>query len=96
MNYGYYRKGPVELHASGGVGVSYTASGVAADFFLGNAFSFVRIAIFVTPTLHLTQRQTLQDGYAVGNPKGTLETVPTINRWKYGFALTFTFPVVGK
>lgn len=96
MNYGIGAAKSLQTHAAGGVGVSSSGGSTNADFFAGPAFSFVRRAVFVTPSLHLTQRQALQDGYQVNDPKADMSSVPVINRWKYGFAVTITFPVLGK
>jgi len=95
MNYSYLDKGALGLHASFGLGLSSTGAGTTTDIFLGHAFSFAHRAVFITPAAHLTQRQALQAGYKIGDPMGsTLTSVPTITKWKIGFALTFTLPVV--
>jgi hypothetical protein len=94
MNYEFARAKGLGFDVAGGVGVSSSSAGTTSDFFLGPSFAFARRAIFVSPSFHLTQRQTLQDGYAVGDAQGSLTSVPTINRWRYGFALTFTFPIL--
>jgi hypothetical protein len=96
MNYSYLGKheNAVGMHASFGLGLSSTGAGTTTDIFLGHAFSFAHRAVFITPAAHLTQRQALQAGYKIGDPMGTLQTVPTITKWKIGFALTFTLPVV--
>ena len=96
MNYGVGPATSVQAHVAGGVGVSSSGAGTNADFFVGPSFSFARRAIFISPALHLTQRQSLQDGYSVGSAKADLSTVPVINKWKYGFAVTITFAVLGK
>jgi hypothetical protein len=93
MNYAYVDKS-VGMHISGGAGVSASSSGPSADFFIGNALSFFHRAVFVTPMFHITQRQELMSGYSVGNPQGSLTSVPVINGWKTGFALTITLPVI--
>ncbi len=94
MNYEFARAKSVGFDFAGGAGVSSSSSGTTSDFFVGPSFAFARRAIFVSPSFHLTQRQTLQDGYHVGDAQGSLTSVPTINRWRYGFAITFTFPVL--
>lgn len=95
LNYAYSSaKYSTQLYVSGGAGLSSTAAGTAGDLFVGNAFSFFRRAIFITPSVHFTQRQQLMSGYAVGNPQAGLPTVPTINGWKTGFAVTITFPIL--
>lgn len=94
MNYEFARVGSIGFDFAGGIGVSSSSAGTASDFFIGPSFAFVRRYIFVSPSFHLTQRQTLQNGYQVSNPQGSLTSVPTINRWRSGFALTFTFPVL--
>jgi hypothetical protein len=94
MNYEFARKKGLGFDFAGGAGVGSSSAGTTSDFFLGPSFAFAHRAIFVSPSFHLTQRQTLQDGYQVGDAQGTLTSVPTINRWRYGFAITFTFPVL--
>jgi len=94
MNYEFARKKSLGFDFAGGAGVGSSSAGTTSDFFLGPSFAFAHRAIFVSPSFHLTQRQTLQDGYKVGDPQGSLTSVPTINRWRYGFAITFTFPVL--
>jgi hypothetical protein len=96
MNYEYVKHHPVGLHISGGVGVGSTSAGNSAEFFIGHGFSFARRAIFVTPAFDISQRQTLRDGYHLGDDKGSLDTVPVINRTQYGWLVTFTFPVLSK
>jgi hypothetical protein len=93
MNYGYFQRS-VGLHVSGGAGVGTSSSGTTGDFFIGNAFSFFHRAIFVTPAAHFTQRQRLMSGYSLGDPQGSLTSVPTINGWAKGFAITITLPVL--
>lgn len=93
MNYAYLSKS-VGLHFSGGAGVSASGSGPSTDLFVGNAISFFHRAIFITPSAHFAQRQELQTGYVVGDPQGSLTSVPTINGWKTGFAITITLPVI--
>jgi hypothetical protein len=94
MNFEFARKKGMGFDFAGGAGVGSSSAGTTSDFFIGPSFAFARRTIFVSPSFHLTQRQTLQDGYQVGDAQGTLTSVPTINRWRYGFALTFTFPVL--
>jgi hypothetical protein len=94
MNYEFARTKSMGLDFAGGAGVGSSSGGTTSDFFVGPSFAFARRAIFVSPSFHLTQRQTLQDGYHVGDAQGALTSVPTINRWRYGFAITFTFPVL--
>ena len=94
MNYELKRFKSMGFDFAGGVGVGSSSAGTTSDFFIGPSFSFVRRYLFVSPAFHLTQRQTLQSGYKVGDPQGSLTSVPTINQWRYGFAITFSFPVV--
>ena len=94
LNYGYFQKSSVGLHASLAAAVGSSAAGTNIDFLFGHAFSFAHRAVFLTPTLQMAQRQELMNGYKVGDPQGTLSSVPTINRWKAGFAFTVSFPVV--
>jgi hypothetical protein len=94
MNYEFAGKKSMGFDFAGGAGVGSSSAGTTSDFFIGPSFAFARRDIFVSPSFHLTQRQTLQDGYQVGDAQGTLTSVPTINRWHYGFAVTFTFPVL--
>ena len=94
MNYEFARKKSMGFDFAGGAGVGSSSAGTTSDFFIGPSFAFARRDIFMSPSLHLTQRQTLQNGYQVGDAMGTLTSVPTINRWHYGFAVTFTFPVL--
>jgi hypothetical protein len=95
LNYSYvHPEHSIGLHISGGAGVGTSTSGTTGDLFVGNAFSFFHRAIFVTPSAHFTQRQELMSGYAVGDPQGSLTSVPTITNWKTGFAITITFPLL--
>lgn len=94
MNYEYAHAKSMGFDFAGGAGVGSSSAGATSDFFIGPSFAFARRSIFVSPSFHLTQRQTLQDGYHVGDAQGSLTSVPTINRWRYGFAITFTFPVL--
>jgi len=93
MNYGYFQRS-IGLHVSAGAGVSSVSSGTTGDFLAGNAISFFHRAVFVTPAYHLTQRQKLMSGYAVGDLQGSLTSVPTITGWKGGFAISITLPVL--
>ncbi len=94
MNYSLLRPSRIGWHLSGGLGVGTSAAGTTGDIFLGSGVSLGHRSIFITPAVHLTQRQALQSGYKLGDPQGDLSTIPTTTHWKYGFALTFTFPVV--
>jgi hypothetical protein len=94
MNYEFAHSKSIGFEVAGGAGVGSSSAGTTSDFFIGPSCAFARRAIFVSPSFHMTQRQTLQDGYQVGQAQGSLTSVPTINRWRYGFALTFTFPVL--
>jgi len=95
MNYSYvHPERSIGLHVAGGAGVGTSASGTTGDLFVGNAFSFFHRAIFVTPSAHFSQRQVLMSGYSLGDAQGALTSVPTISRWKTGFAITITLPVL--
>ncbi|AEU36037.1 hypothetical protein [Granulicella mallensis] len=95
MNYSYlHPERSIGLHVAGGAGVGTSSSGTTGDFFIGNAFSFFHREIFVTPSVHFTQRQQLLNGYQIGDVMGSLSSVPTINNWKTGFAITITLPVL--
>jgi len=93
MNYAYFQRS-IGLHVSGGAGIGSASSGATGDLFIGNAISFFHRALFLTPSAHFTQRQMLLPGYAVGDPQGSLSSVPIINGWKTGFAITVTLPVL--
>jgi len=83
------------LGVQGAVGAALGSSSGTANIELiaGPAVSIKRRAFFVTPAFQLGRRDNLLPGFKIGDPQGSLTTIPVHSNWKPGFALTFTFSV---
>jgi hypothetical protein len=88
------RESNFEIHWGLGAMLTAATGGATTDIITGPSFSFKRRAFFISPVYDLGLRTVLQSGFSVGTPQGVLTSPPTQQRWKSGFGLTITFPLI--
>ena len=88
------RESNFEIHWNLGAMLTAATGGATTDIITGPSFSFKKRAFFISPVYDLGLRTVLQSGFSVGTPQGVLTSPPTQQRWKSGFGLTITFPLI--
>jgi hypothetical protein len=83
----------MEFFASPGVGLTSSSATTNTDFLGGVSISLARRVLFVTPSADFGRRDRLAPGFKIGDPKGSLTSVPTQSHWPVGFMISISFGI---